>query len=200
MSRYSNVLELLRKVYKVNSFSLGLHTTNSEASKSILRNGLEERSGRTIEGTVKFFGDAKNDVELGDLDWFFPYTDTTVMVGIPSIFEIERDLDSDSGNKHTSDFSVFISMANFGQMGTVAKSIFSSGGKQKIPSELIIGYYDKAGNICLNEKCELLKEDSQFIKQIQKIWEDERNQSFLDFYKSMAKDQINYGKPKTNGE
>lgn len=193
MSKYSHILEILRKIYKENKFSLGLHTTNHYSASSIIQSGLEERSGRTIEGTVKFFGDAQKDVKLGDLDWFFPYTNSTVIVAIPAIFKIERDLDSESGNKHTCDFSLFVEMAKNGHLGENAKSIFSNDGKISIPPELIVGYYDKLGSFTLNEKCELLNKNSEFIKQIESIWTDKQIQAKFKFFKSMSKDSLNYG-------
>ena len=200
MSNYSNVLEVLKRIYKVNGFSLGLHTTNRQAAESILRKGLEERAGRTLEGTVKLFGDVKKDVELGDLDWFFPYTDTTVIVAIPSIFKIERGLDSDSGNLHTCDFSLFVSLAKDGGQGKRAKEIFSNNYKMKIPQELIIGYYDKNGEIKLNENCAMLYENPEFLRELEEIWKDKFNQGYYNFYKSMNKDSINFGNNSSGNE
>ena len=198
MSKYFEILESLKKVYKINGFSLGLHTTNIESAKSILKTGLEERSGRTLEGTVKLFGDVKKDVEVSDLDWFFPYTDSTVLVGIPSIFKVERDIDSESGNKHTCDFSLFIDMASNGQMGKRSKEIFNKNGHMTIPSELIIGYYDKNGVVNVNENCVFFEKDSKFLKELESIWKDEKNRAFFDFYKSMSKDKLNYGQSNAN--
>ena len=203
MSKYSNVLEVLKRINKVNGFSLGLHTTSGFSAERIVGNGLEERAGRTMEGTVKIFGDVKNDVELGDLDWFFPYTDATVMVAIPSMFKVERGLDADGGNLHTSDFSLFVTLAKDGLMGDSAKEIFGKNGRLKIPTELIIGYYDKSGQIHLNEKCAMLYENPEFLKVVEEIFNNQRNKSFLEFYKMMNKDSLNYGdnsrnKPKSN--
>jgi len=200
MNKYIDILNGLREIYKENKFSLGLHTTSSQNAKSIVKNGLEERYGRTLEGTVKLFGDAKNDVELGDLDWFFPYTDATVMVAIPSIFKVGRGLDADGGNKHTCDFSIFVTLAKYGSFGDKVKEIFSRNGRLTIPPELIIGYYNKQGNLSINEKCALFYKNHPFIKQLEEIYKDEKNKGFIDFYKTMNKDSINFGdnKSKTN--
>ena len=198
MSKYSNVLEILKRIYKINSFSLGLHTTSKFSAESIVKNGLEERAGRTLEGTVKLFGDVKKDVELGDLDWFFPYTDATVIVAIPSMFKVERGLDADSGNLHTCDFSLFVSLAKDGGQGKRAKEIFSSDFKMKIPTELIIGYFDKNGQLKLNENCAMLYENPGFLAELEKIWKDKGNQSYFDFYKKMKKDSLNFGENSRN--
>lgn len=206
--KYSNILGTLNEIYKVNPFSLGLHTTSQANAESIVKNGLFERSGRTLAGTVRIFGNVKNDATTDDLDWFFHYTDATVIVAIPSFFETGRERESMGGQYHTSEFSVFLDCASSGvlecakeaneELGQSTESIFSHGINFKIPPELILGYYDREGQLRLNENCTMLQKDSKFLKNIEEIYRDEHNQSRIDIFKQLDKNKLNYGKYASN--
>lgn len=203
MDQYSNILGTLNEVYKTNPFSLGLHTTSQENAESIVKNGLFERCGRTLAGTVRIFGDVKNDVTIEDLDWFFHYTDATVIVAIPSFFKTERERESMGGQYHTSEFSVFLDCASTGmlecakkaneELGQSTESIFSDGINFRIPPELILGYYDREGQLKLNENCVMLQKDSKFLKNVEEIYRDENNQIRIDILKQLEKNKLNYG-------
>ncbi len=182
MMKYANVLNRLYDIYEKNGFSLGLHTTSRASAQEICKTGLEERGCRTIEGTVKIFGDVAKDVQLEDLDWFFHYTDATVIVAIPSMWEASRGGDSKSGNEHTCQFSVLCD-AVINPPHPIFKG-FSRNGRCCIPPELIVGYYDKDGNLTINPQCALLQENSPYIQQLEEGWKDPRTQFCYDYFKS----------------
>lgn len=204
MSQFSEVSEILKNIYKTYPFSMGLHTTSKSKAENIAKEGLNEYCGRTLAGTVKVFGDLKKDVELGDFNWFFPKTDATVIVGIPACFGAKREMEnaSDGGNLHTNDFSLFLEFAKAGLIKNPegvdeksfksAKELFNNDGIGfKIPSELILGYYDKEGNITFNENCEFLKPNSQFLKNLELMFK--HNESLLTTRKTFFPQDINYG-------
>ena len=185
MMKYANVLNRLYDIYEKHGFSLGLHTTAKANAQEICETGLEERGCRTIEGTVKIFGDVAKDVQLEDLDWFFPYTNATVIVAIPSMWEASRGGDSKSGNEHTCQFSVFCDAVHTNPPHPIFAG-FGKNGRKRIPPELIVGFYDKDGNLTINPQCALLQENSPYLKQLEEAWNEPKTQFVYDFYKGMT--------------
>ena len=155
-----NILEELKKLNNINNFSLGLHTTSRQNAISIVNFGLMETKCRAIEGTVSFKGDM-NQVTEKDLDFFFPYTDATVIVAIPSQFNAPRIDDNQGGNSPLCEFSKFMELATIMCDQFPGFSYDKNGmGMALIPTELIVGYYDKDFNLTLNEDCMLYDENA----------------------------------------
>lgn len=182
---YTEIFKKLNEIYEENPFSLALHTTYKANAESICQEGLEERAGRPIEGTIKIFGDCKKEATGKDLEWFFPYTDSTVIVGIPAIWEASRGGDSRGGSEHTCQFSIFCDTVR-GKTHHKAFDGFSKNGNKLIPPELIIGYYDKSGKMTINESCAFLQKDSPYLKLLEEGWKDKRTHAQYNFYKDIV--------------
>ena len=155
-----DILEKLNKLNNINKFSLGLHTTSKDNAISIVNFGLMETKCRAIEGTVSFKGPMEGVTER-DLDFFFPYTDATVIVAVPSQFNVPRIEDNLGGNKPLCEFSKFMELATIMRDQFPGFSYDKNGmGMALIPTELIVGYYDKDYNLTINEDCMLFDEDA----------------------------------------
>ena len=143
----------LEALYHEMPFSLGLHTTTQKNAKQICEEGLL-CGARALEGTVKLRGDLLEMPDT-DLDYFFPYTDHTVVVVIPKKFDAPRIEDNEGGYKPLCEFSRF-----FEQAQSVLPR-YSEGIEGRLPSYYILGYYDKDFRFNFNPNCMLLNQDAK---------------------------------------
>ena len=151
--KQKEILTKLNKIYEKFPFSIGLHTTNNENAKQICEDGLKT-GARALEGTIKFRGDLKNIVEK-DLDYFFPYTNHTVIIAVPTCFKTSRIEDNKGGYEPLCGFSRFFERAQN------ILSNYSKDCEGLLPSYYILGYYDKNYNLIFNKKCLLLDKESE---------------------------------------
>ena len=102
----------LMQYYDNAPFSIGLHTTSSDQiAQNIMKTGLLTNA-RALEGTIKFKGDLSS-LDDKELNYFFPYTDVTVVIIIPSIFKSEIVRDNKGGNEPLTEFSKFSDFFEF---------------------------------------------------------------------------------------
>ena len=141
----------LMKYYGKLGFSLGLHTTDISSARSICRTGLKTHH-RELEGTVSIRGDMK-DVKPKDLDFFFPYTDTTVVICIPHPHEANRVWDNLGG---------YTPICGFSKMYHKAQKVledFKGPDSPVLPNYFVLGYYDKDYNFYENPDNLITNED-----------------------------------------
>lgn len=162
MNATNEIIKDLKELYKEMPFSVGLHTTNKESARAILKTGLKT-GARVVEGTIKFRGDL-NQVSEKDLDYFFPYTDHTVIVAIPKVFDAPRIEDNKGGNESLCEFSEFFENA---QLFLPHYSDGLVGGV--LPNYYILGYYDKEFKVIYNQDCMLFNKvkKEQFKKDVE---------------------------------
>lgn len=175
MRKQEQLFEYLNTFNQLEGFSLGLHTTDSETkAKSICENGLY-MTFPVIERTVKMRGPMENTTEE-DLNWFFPYTTHTIIVGIPKEFGVGRVGDNLGGDAHFSEFSKILKYIEAtGDKERYPE--FFDGDKFCVPSELILGYYDKDFNFVENPKCKL--QDEEYVQSlVGRIDEDVHSQKY----------------------
>ena len=164
MTKQEQLFEYLKVLQQMQAFSLGLHTTTGEATaKSICEIGLLIK-GRPLEGTLKIRG-GMDALSPKDLDFFFPYTDVTVMVAIPASFGTERIDDNLGGNNCLCEFSRYIKYGD-NPMFDTDMPITS-----RVPPEFIIGYYDKQYGFVPNDKCKIFS-SPEFVSGIEKDYQE----------------------------
>ena len=159
------LLEELDKYYDLQHFSLGLHTTNLQRSQAICNEGLLT-GARALEGTIKFRGDLQQ-VQANDLNYFFPYTDHTVIIAIPSQFSAPRIEDNQGGYEPLCGFSRFFKKAE-----NILPN-HNRGSDGVLPNYYILGYYNKDYELTINPQCLLINEDTknQFRKDVNTVKE-----------------------------
>lgn len=161
--------------------SIALHTTSEKkAAEAICKNGLYETSERALEGTLKFFG-RMSQLSASDFDYFFPYTNYTVVVAIPSQIEANRIKDNLGGNKPICEFSRLFSFSK------IAKNQFPEffyGTKIRVPPNLIIGFYDKDFHFYDNPLSQFSSED--FVRYGQSLRERfDENKDIIELFEKL---------------
>ena len=158
MDNQSSLFNTLQMLNEFNNFSLGLHSTkDKETAKLILQNGLNIRCG-VCESTVKFRG-SMNDVSKNDIDYFFPGNNYTVVIAIPSFLKADRITDNLGGDTCLCEFSKFVKATSL--LKNIFPEFYNKNNKSLyetiIPSELIVGYYDKDYKFIENPKCRVFE-------------------------------------------
>lgn len=178
MTKLENIVEYLMTLQQMQPFSLGLHTTSGEeVAKSICSTGLLVK-GRPLEGTLKIRGDMSK-LKPEDIDFFFPYTDVTVMVAIPASFGTERIDDNRGGNDCLCEFSKYVKYSQSPLFETDEPITW------KVPPEFIIGYFDKGYNFHPNSKCKVFDIDGKFIEDVEK--DHKERKPMMDLVESISK-------------
>ena len=158
MTKQEQLFEYLQVLAQMQDFSLGLHTTTGvETAKSVCETGLLIKGTRTVEGTLRLRGDMKQ-VELVDLNYFFPYTDVTVIVAIPEFFKTPRITDNKGGYEMLCEFSRFIDYVSVCERQKYPNYAFDN--FPRIPPEFVVGYYDKEYNFVENKSCKMFSDES----------------------------------------
>ena len=163
MTDQERLMEYLKLLQQIQPFSLGLHTTTGvETAESICENGLFIKGDRVVEGTLKLRGDMSQ-VEAEDIDFFFPYTNVTVIVAIPEFFHTPRITDNKGGYEIMCEFSRFIDHVSTMEKKKYPNYTYKD--TSRIPPEFVVGYYDKDFIFVENKKCKMFS-DSNTVERI----------------------------------
>ena len=154
MSNAEKILDVLQQLYEIEKFSLGLHTTDKVSAELICKTGLKT-GVRSLEGTVKLKGDLSQ-VSEKDLNYFFPYTTTTVAIAIPQMFDAPRIMDNKGGYEPLCEFSSFFNKAQHHLSAYRSNSI-----EGLLPNYYILGFYNKDFEFVVNPECFLYDEKAK---------------------------------------
>ena len=89
-----------------------------------------------------------------DFNYFFPYTDNTVIVLIPTIFNTPRIEDNMGGDQPLCEFSEFFDKAQ------TTLNNYQNGIEGSLPNYYVLGCYDKNYNITFNPNCMIFNHEN----------------------------------------